>query len=51
MLFFQLLVYPGKMLQYNSYSYVNELWREKKIEKIPDCPKLIHHPVAVPVVS
>ena len=43
MLFFQLLVYPGKMLQYNSYCYVNELWREKKIEKIPDCPKLIHH--------
>ena len=47
MLFFQLLVYPGKMLQYNSYCYVNELWREKKIEKIPDCPKLIHHQAVV----
>ena len=47
MLFFQLLVYPGKMLQYNSYCCVNELWREKKIEKIPDCPKLIHHQTVV----
>ena len=47
MLFFQLLVYPGKMLQYDSYCYVNELWREKKIEKIPDCPKLIHHQTVV----
>ena len=45
MLFFQLLVYPGKMLQYNCC--INELWREKKIEKIPDCPKLIHHQTVV----
>ena len=47
MLFFQLLVYPGKMLQYNSYCYVNELWREKKVENILDCPKLIHHQTVV----
>ena len=33
------------MLQYNSYD--NELWREIKIEKMPDCPKLIHHQTVV----
>ena len=47
MLFFQLLVYPGKMLQCNTCCYVNELWRQTKIEKIPDCPKLIHHQTVV----
>ena len=33
MLFFQLLVYPGKMLQYNSYCYVNERGERKEEKK------------------
>ena len=37
MLFFQLLVCPGKMLQYTCY--VSELWREKKNRKNSGLPK------------
>ena len=42
-LFFQLLVYPGKILQLQLLWQLTVEREKKKIEKMLDCPKLIRH--------